>query len=305
VHNSHLALLAALVLVFPLLRLVLPPGRRPGWGALKLPAAAVAVGLAGNLAYSAVVTAVFDRALLSRPHISAHLADMGPGAEMLQARCPQVGLALCAHAERLPMDWIAFLFDSNAETGVFAAVPLEEKIALQAEQTRFLLETLRFDPVGTLGGLMGDGLHQLWTLSLEDTALDVEELHFIERSFPPDVAAAIRGSRIFHATGFAEGLSRVALATGVLAAGALVVWGLRGTPAFAPPQAQAARLRMLVAVLLAGVVLNALICGILASPYGRFQARIVWLLPFAALLAYAHPLAAVLQHGFSARERLR
>jgi hypothetical protein len=31
-----------------------------------------------------------------------------------------------------------------------------------------------------------------------------------------------------------------------------------------------------------GVMLNALICGALAAPYDRFQARVIWLVPVAA-----------------------
>jgi len=39
-------------------------------------------------------------------------------------------------------------------------------------------------------------------------------------------------------------------------------------------------------ILLLGLFLNALICGVLASPYGRFQARIIWLLPVLAALVW-------------------
>lgn len=34
-----------------------------------------------------------------------------------------------------------------------------------------------------------------------------------------------------------------------------------------------------------GVLMNAVICGVLAFPYDRFQVRVIWLLPLAALLA--------------------
>lgn len=58
---------------------------------------------------------------------------------------------------------------------------------------------------------------------------------------------------------------------------------------------------LIVAVLLGGAVLNAVICGVLASPYDRFQARVVWLVPVAmlALMALAHrpqPAAAGASH---------
>ena len=38
-------------------------------------------------------------------------------------------------------------------------------------------------------------------------------------------------------------------------------------------------------VLLVFVLVNAAVCGGIASPYDRFQGRIVWLIPLAAVLA--------------------
>ena len=36
-------------------------------------------------------------------------------------------------------------------------------------------------------------------------------------------------------------------------------------------------------IVLMGVLANAIICGALASPYDRFQARVIWLVPLVAL----------------------
>jgi hypothetical protein len=36
--------------------------------------------------------------------------------------------------------------------------------------------------------------------------------------------------------------------------------------------------------IIAGVVLNAIVCGAVSGPWGRYQARVVWLIPMAALL---------------------
>ena len=37
------------------------------------------------------------------------------------------------------------------------------------------------------------------------------------------------------------------------------------------------------ALILVGLLVNGLVCGVLASPLGRFQARIIWVVPFLAL----------------------
>src|SRR5262249_26894228 len=42
------------------------------------------------------------------------------------------------------------------------------------------------------------------------------------------------------------------------------------------------RLALFIMVLVAGVVVNGLICGALSEPLGRYQARVIWLIPLAA-----------------------
>ena len=37
--------------------------------------------------------------------------------------------------------------------------------------------------------------------------------------------------------------------------------------------------------LIAGVALNGIVCGVLSGPWGRYQARVIWLIPMAAELA--------------------
>jgi hypothetical protein len=45
-------------------------------------------------------------------------------------------------------------------------------------------------------------------------------------------------------------------------------------------------LEKLVVFIVIGVLVNALVCGTLSEPYDRYQARVVWLIPFLAWLIY-------------------
>jgi hypothetical protein len=41
-------------------------------------------------------------------------------------------------------------------------------------------------------------------------------------------------------------------------------------------------------MVVSGVILNAIVCGALSGPWGRYQARVMWLLPMIAMLLFEH-----------------
>jgi hypothetical protein len=284
-HNSHLLLLAALLGCIALARLFAARSDRAPLSRFILPLAALCIGVAGHLIYAGAVRVAYDAKLMSRPHITAHLVDLGPGTSLIRDSCPESGFALCAYADRLPVDWISFLFARDPGTGVFAAVPVAVQKSLIQEQAGFAVQTLIHYPVQTLFGLAGDGLSQLWTLGIGDVALDSTSESVIAQSFPPDLASALADSLVYDRPHLIRVLYRLIQISSAAAAVFLLCYAAwRGTRmGRAAPE-----LERVILLMIAGLVLNALICGILASPYGRFQARIVWLLPLAAALLLSH-----------------
>ncbi|NJO33197.1 MAG: hypothetical protein HC869_08660 [Rhodospirillales bacterium] len=283
-HGSHFLLLAAVAAVFAVLWLLRPDRTEPWLRKMAMPTAALAIGVVGTVAWGLAVTVGYGATLLHRPFLTAHLTDMGPGTTYLQESCPESGFALCDYKDRLPMNWSDFLFDSSPETGVFGAAPVEVQLAIADEQTAFVLQTLAAEPVSTVSGLIKDGLSQLWTLSMAKVAITKEREDYVLQNAPPDLVAWLKETEAYNAPELTRSIERhneilVALSALVLAAWLI----LRFRPgSLADPQTAA--MDKLVTILITGIVLNALICGILASPFGRFQARIIWLLPLIASL---------------------
>ena len=273
-HASHLLLLAALAGLLALAAIRPRWRRRLAPRRLALPAAAVLCGVLGQLAYALAITEVTGQPPLPMPHVTAHLVDMGPGARLARETCPESGYAICPFADRLPTDWTAFLFSRDPARGVFKVAAPEIQRALADEQARFALDTLRAEPLATLGGLAGDGVAQLWHLSVDDVPLTRSSEAFLADNFAPALAALVRASAIWDRPGAAPALTRLIQAGMAASVAGLLAMGLAGR---LPRHGPAATI---LAVCLAGVVLNALICGALASPYGRFQARVAWLPPF-------------------------
>ncbi len=280
-HNSHVALIGILLVACLVLRPLLATSLRPGRAALAVPALALGIGIAGQLAFTATVEATYGHPPLSRPFITAHLVDMGPGTAFARETCPTPAYAICAFVDRLPTDWIAFMFSRSDSDGVFATADAATQHALANEQVSFVLGTLASRPLATVGGLAMDGIRQFWVLTVADVPITRQSQAFLEDSFPPDLTALITATRIYNHPSWATGLTYLIEITSLGSALALAIWVFRRGRSAVTPSLY--RLETLVLICVSGVIANALICGILASPYGRFQARIVWLLPMLVL----------------------
>ena len=278
VHNSHLALIAVMCMGYALLRATgrVGAGSRQG---IVIPATAVAVAVCGNLAFGFAVETAYGSPPLQRPHVTAHLVELGPGTAHARSACPAAGYALCEFEPKLPVGWIPFLFSRAEADSVFATASPATQRALASEQLRFARDTIVAYPFATLGGLAFDGVRQLWTLSVDDVPQTRATEGFLEAGFPAEVSDLVRRTLIYNHPELVEGLTRAIEIVTLLSAAYLAwaVWRGRGAPLTGD-------MRTVAATLLAGLVLNAMICGVLASPYGRFQARIVWLLPLLAVL---------------------
>lgn len=296
-HNSHLALvcvlLAAAGAAATAVRSLRRRMARPAFGAVGL---CVLAAVGANAAFGLVVQSVTGAPPIARPFLSAHLADAGPAASVLDDLCDgEDAFALCAYRDRLPMEWRAFLFDPDPETGVFGAAPVEVQRALASEQMAFALATLRAAPLETIGMFVGDGLRQIGLFAVDGVPMTPARDYYLETRFPESLVEMTRGSLLYRHTAILSGIT-VASYAGCLAGLLLLAWTLPAGPgALLSGGAERAQLRgALIAFCASGVLLNALICGALASPYDRFQARIIWIVPLFATLAL-----------LSARHRLR
>jgi hypothetical protein len=278
-HLSHLPTAAAMVALTALLARRVGPVLR----------AALPLGLAlAVLAGSNLVA--FGRATLS-PHGSvfllARLQDDGPAAAVIRARCPDAGWHLCAFADRLPMDSDTFLWDGRSPLNRNADGSPRPMggVAGAAEAQEIIAATLREHPGAVASAMLRNALVQLLKPRVGDT-LGNEHLALsaripIARSFPPrelaafDAGLQMQGALQARAAPFLAPHIPVLLLS--LAGGLWLLWRAmraRDTP----------RAALLAGALLA-LLANAAATGALSKPHERYQARIVWLLPLAVMLA--------------------
>lgn len=276
-HLSHLPMVFALVLLAGLLRHGMLRVAMPLLGAVLLLLATNAVGH-GRLALS--------------PHGStfllARLIADGPAARTIAARCPESGWYLCGFVGRLPDNSDHFLWRPESPvnrrpdgTDIFLG-----GVLLAPEARVIVAETLRREPVTVLRLGLTNFARQMVMTRIGDTLtgnfLDVTVRPRLMERFPAsEVVAFDAGLQARHALRVA--VQPIAwlhplvllLATPFL----LLAWQRARDPVALG----------LLLCLLVGVTANALATGALSGAYDRYQARIAWLLPLAALLFTTAP----------------
>lgn len=260
-HSSHVAILLALGIA----GLAFARART---GAAVLIAAAL-VGVAGEAAFARGVEALTGSAPIRPPFVTARLADDGPARAYLDRHCSTVDFQLCRYRARLPLNSDLFLWNTDPARGVFKAVPVAEQRALSDEQPRFVWAVVRDRPVEVAGVALAAVGRQFaaWRLGEFNHDLYPDDARAIAERLPPGERAAFVASRAFRGTmpiRLAEGVAALWAVGGIAAA--LWLW----TRARRSSEAGVA------AVLVAGWLLDVVICGALSTPHDRYQARVLW-----------------------------
>jgi hypothetical protein len=277
-HLAHLPLALGLCVIALLLRFWRYPVRL---FAMALPVVlAVAVLFVTNaIGHGRVALSPYGSVFLL-----ARLQEDGPATALIKARCPDAGWYLCAFTDRLPMPANDFLWapDSPVNRDASGQPRFLGGMLLAPEAGQIVAETLRADPLGVARAMAGNALVQLGSFGIGDT---LDEAHFtvairprIEQGFSARELAAFDQARQ------AQGVLKDAL-TPLNPFHLLVVVLALPMLAWAAWRGQGLPLAFAL-FLVAAVLGNALICGGLSAPHPRYGARIIWLLPVAALLCW-------------------
>jgi hypothetical protein len=289
-HDTHLLLAGGLLGTALICVLLQKLSKRSGEvvpaGVIAV-AVCLAVGVLGNLAYRQAAIAVTGKPPIRLPHITAHMASLQPSVAYLKDSCPQNHWTVCKHVDDLPMDWIDFMF---GHPDVYDRASPDKRRRLSEEQLEIAGSMLRDRPVTTMNLAATEAGRQLFAFSYYD--LGQESL--LRKDVPPPVQNVIRRTQLVKHPELIDWLS--ALQQVVVVLGFITVLAL--TLARRKLRDESAA-RSLTWFVLAGVAINAVICGVLAYPYDRFQTRVVWLVPTMALFW----LAVILSNRRAARPR--
>ena len=289
VHMSHLLLgltLLPLALV-ALWRLGRLEAGRWGLGAL---AGALAAAWLFNAAYVRIDQMQTGELLRRQPFLTARILADGPGRDYLRRACATATpYVLCRFAAEPLNDSEVILWSDQAADGVFLRSDYETRIQLEDEEGRFVRAVIADNPGGVAAAALRNWWRQLKAYQVEEPVRDPQ--YYLTDEYWKDtlLPTMILGvaecgpagdrcpSRMTPALSWAWHGAGLALAVLAIAG----VWWRRDALPAGPARQ---RLAATVVLLLGGVVLNAAVCGILSGPFARYEARLVWLVPLAALL---------------------
>ncbi len=279
-HSSHVLVLLILFGIALLARMAVREIPTAGLAIILL---AAMCGIAGERLFIAAVTERLGQPPIRPPFLTARLIDEGPGFDLLNDRCPKIGLEACRFLDRMPRDSDTFLWSLDQTKGVFSAESHAVQRRLAEQDLALALATLRHDPLRVIRVSAEAGARQIFLTDLNIFNAPVKISGgggAFTANLPPAYAEEVRASR------YSSGSMPVAfpewanLLSAIAATIFLTVTVFRqGRGGGKTNQ----RVALAAGLFLAAIAANAAVTGALSKPHDRYNVRVMWVLPLAAL----------------------
>jgi len=272
-HASHLLVVLSLFLVLALLAILQQKALRN----LKLAGELMAIiflAIAAQMALNALLYGKISVFGNRPPFLTARLVADGPGRWYLEKHCGELKWEMCRYVNNLSGSANRFMW---APDGVWMNATVESKAQIMREETPLVIATLRTYPLEQLTQSADNFWIQLKTFDLRDakshpaiTAHINDVLHEAGlRYFESKQAHDQLPWKLF------DSIQHGAVVISLFGIAALLPWLWRCRPP---------RLLGLGLVIAFAVVTNALFTSTLSMVAGRFESRVIWLVPFFAAL---------------------
>jgi hypothetical protein len=290
-HTSHLLILAALGL--GTLAVALASRRR--WPAL-LPAGALAAGtamltaavvaLVGAIAFPVAVRAMRGEPIYAPPFLAARLIADGPGRQVLRTDCATgAPWGWCPYA-RLPLNDVnTILWDTHPRAASFQAADYDRRVRIIDEQPRFVLAVVGRYPGAVARTVLTNVGHLFLRYGTSETLGDPTSRY-------RDPHFAIFTRLVPETADCAAGRASCAPRLDIALLDAIIGWTLLASivviaSLLATGRARREEWRTAATFLLAGLIVNAVVCGGISGNAERYQSRITWLIPLLAAVMLA------------------
>lgn len=270
-HSANLILVVAMLVCAAVIAGGI--GVRLDRAGLLAVAAAIGIALAGEAAFSLAVRKATGHAPIRPPFVTARLVADGPGRAYLDRTCPASGFAVCAYRDRLPLGSDPFLWSPS---GVFSAAPPADQDRLSREDARFALAVFRERPADTAIAAITAVGRQLRAAEMAIFNYPPFRIAGFRAKLPADTIVEVARTRAYANTMPVRYLELIDLPVAGVSLLFMGWWAWRH-------RRTEPRLAGFALTVAAAVLANAAIVGTLSTPHGRYQNRLIWVLPLLAL----------------------
>tara|TARA_R110002051_G_scaffold146786_2_gene219567 strand:- start:43741 stop:45243 length:1503 start_codon:yes stop_codon:yes gene_type:complete len=283
VSMSHLATGLILLPIVVLGAIAFRGPRR--WLAPTLMLVVVLAGIGEQAFLRLAAKQVEDAEVIYRPFLTAQLIQDGPGLAYLSEQCPTEPEPTCALLDALSVsdDLERFSatnisFSSNPSNGSFQLMAADDQVQVAQQQFQFFIDVLLNRPIETSLSFADNVLRQL-TLNSVNMTLQTDEIVNRGNGATGMAWGDFGPGRLTDDTRWLAVADRVQSLLYALAA--VSVLGFLASGRLPRPVAT------FVIMILIGIIVNAFVSGVLSQPANRYGARVIWLLPVAAVIAGA------------------
>ena len=245
------------------------------WRKAWLPVAMCATVFVASMAVNVAISVLAPSSPSSGPSVApsrfpimlARSLEDGPARKYLEEVCPDPRYTLCEIYNEFPKNVGAALWD---EDSIYNKATPQQARQIVAEEMDVLWGAFKAYPLEQIQALAGNAWQQLFMVNLNNVII-------------PDITVTGPSSIVIENTGLgytpiklAEALQLVSIMVAI--AGLLLFW-----------RKLSLAYRLAAALMLIGLIVNAVVCGGLSAPAHRYQGRIIWtlvLMGYMALAAY-------------------
>lgn len=276
-HPSHLVLTAGLAISLGIYRAALWLARNTSWPKARLQPAMLCfvLALAMIVGSNFVLTGQVFVTRAGPAFLFARMLQDRIVMKLLDDTCPGSGYKLCAYKDALPRSADGWLWGRDSPF-----FRLDRFDGTNAESQRIIWDSIKRYPLLQIESVVSDAAVQFVTYRTGDQiepqqwALEPVFLRFIPAQVPAYLdARQQRGEFRFQPVNLID----VPVA-GIVLVGLCVML-------FQALLQRRRKSALLLGYVLVALLGNAFICGALSNPHARYQSRIIWIVPFALVLA--------------------
>jgi hypothetical protein len=197
----------------------------------------------------------------------------------LREHCPEVRFIFCRAVDFRSRESAALLWSDDPREGIFQALPPAGQRLAASQQSAFLLAVAKERPLELLRSSVGAFVRQLGYFKLESFNYTASNNAYFRRKLPEPFLDRAVQSRAYRQK-MPVTLIEWATVASVLSSLVVVALAVR---AILRRDRKLTRAAAFLLLLVLGVLINAAICGAFSTPRGRYQMRLIWVLPLAAL----------------------